>query len=93
MIGQSIGAAVFGGILNARLSGQLASGGDIVNKLMESTLRQSLSAAERMSLTQAVADALPDVFLIDGGLALIVLAASLWLPSGLSPVGTERGQL
>jgi EmrB/QacA subfamily drug resistance transporter len=85
MIGQSIGAAVFGGILNARLSGQLASGGDIVNKLMEPALRQSLSAAERMSLTQAIADALHNVFLIDGGLALIVLAASLWLPPRLSP--------
>jgi hypothetical protein len=47
MIGQSIAAAVFGGILNARRSGQLASGGDIVDKLMEPMLRQSLSAAER----------------------------------------------
>jgi EmrB/QacA subfamily drug resistance transporter len=92
MIGQSIGAAVFGGILNAGLAGSLASGADIVDKLMDPTLRQSLSAAERISLTKAIGDALHNVFLIDGVLALIVLAASLGLPAGLSPVRAARGR-
>jgi Na+/melibiose symporter-like transporter len=92
MIGQSIGAAVFGGILNAGLSGHLAGSGDIVNKLMEPTLRQSLSAADRMSLAQAIADALHGVFLIDGGLSLVILAAALCLPAGLSPLRAARGK-
>jgi EmrB/QacA subfamily drug resistance transporter len=93
MIGQSIGAAVFGGILNAGLSGHLAGGGDIVNRIMEPTLRQSLSSADRLSLAQAIADALHGVFLIDGGLSLAVLAAALCLPAGLSPLRTARGKV
>ena len=86
MIGQAIGTAVFGGILNAGLASDLAGGGEIVNKLMDPALRQSLPAAELATLTHAIAGAIQNVFLIDGGLSLVVLAAALWLPAGLSPV-------
>ena len=85
MIGQAIGTAIFGGILNAGIA-PLPGGAAIVNRIMEPALRATLPLAESVVLTQAIAAAIHRVFMINAALAAVVLAVSLWLPAGLSPV-------
>jgi EmrB/QacA subfamily drug resistance transporter len=83
-VGQAIGAAVFGGTINAELASQGASG-DIVDRIMDPGLRSSLPADAIAPLTQAIAEGLHNVYLITGLLALGVLATALVLPRGLNP--------
>jgi EmrB/QacA subfamily drug resistance transporter len=85
MIGQAVGTAIFGGILNAAVA-TLPGGIDVVNKIMEPSLRQTIALAENTALTGAIAAAVHRVFIINAALALAVLAVSLGLPAGLSPV-------
>ncbi|HZS83598.1 MAG TPA: MDR family MFS transporter [Stellaceae bacterium] len=84
MIGQSVGTAVFGGILNAGLA-ELGGSAELVDRLMEPALRAAMPVPELNALLAAVAGALHRVYVIDAGLAVIVLAASLWLPPRLGP--------
>jgi hypothetical protein len=86
IVGQAIGAALFGGILNASLSDRIAGGADMVNRIMDPALRRSLSAAELAPLMQAVAAGLHEVYLIVFVLILVILTMSLSLPAGLSPI-------
>ncbi len=83
-VGQSIGAAVFGGTVNAQLAGA-GAGADIVDRIMDPTLRHTISAAAIAPLTQAIAAGLHHVYLITAVLALLVLGTALMLPKGLSP--------
>ena len=62
-VGQAIGAAVFGGTINAELAGQGASG-DIVDRIMDPVLRRGIAAEEIAPLTQAIAHGLHHVYLI-----------------------------
>jgi EmrB/QacA subfamily drug resistance transporter len=85
MLGQSVGAAVFGGILNLGLARRLPGAGDVVERLMEPGLRAGLGADETARLAAAVADALHQVYLVTGLLALAALALSLLFPAGIGP--------
>ena len=83
ILGQTIGSALFGGIVNISLADRI--GGDAVTRIMDPALRHSLSPAEIGPLTLAIAEALRHVYLTTGLLALIGLAATLGLPRGLGP--------
>ncbi len=80
IIGQSLGAAVFGGIVNAALAG---GGSDVGSRLLEPALRQAMSAAELAPLMDAFAGALHHIFQINLVLALLTLVWALSLPRGL----------
>jgi EmrB/QacA subfamily drug resistance transporter len=88
-VGQSIGAAVFGGTINAALAKE-GAGADIVDRIMDPALRQTLSAAAIAPLTRAIAAGLHHVYFITALLALGVLATALMLPRGLNPRHAER---
>jgi EmrB/QacA subfamily drug resistance transporter len=90
MVGQSLGTAVFGGIVNAHLANRVAGGGDIVDRILVPTYRQSLPIAELVPLMRDFAGALHRVFLIDLVLAAAFLAACALLPAGLSPIRPRR---
>lgn len=83
ILGQTIGAALFGGIVNIGLADHI--GGDAVTRIMDPALRNAFPAAEIAPLMLAIANALRHVFLAAGFLALVGLAATLGLPRGLSP--------
>jgi MFS family permease len=85
MIGQAVGTAIFGGILNAGVA-MLPGGAEIVNRVMEPAQRLTLSPAEYVAITEAIGTALHRVFILVAVLAVVLLAISLWLPAGLSPV-------
>jgi len=86
IIGSTVGTAVYGGILNAGVSGHVAGGADIVNRLMDPHLRETLPAATIGPLVTAIGDALHNVYIIQAIITAAVVATALWLPAGLSPV-------
>lgn len=85
MMGQSLGAAVFGAILNYNLYRRLPGSADLVDRLMEPALRKGIGAAELHRVADAVAAGLHDVFLVAGGVATAALVFAILLPARLSP--------
>jgi hypothetical protein len=83
IIGQSLGAAVFGGIVNGALVGRLGPGSDVGSVLLEPSLRQGMSAAELAPLMEAFSGALHRIYEINVGLALLTMLWALALPRGL----------
>jgi EmrB/QacA subfamily drug resistance transporter len=83
-VGQAIGAAVFGGTINAELASRGASG-DIVDRIMDPALRKTIAAAEIAPLTEAIAHGLHHVYVITSALCLLVLATAVLLPPRLRP--------
>jgi len=86
MVGQSLGTAVFGGIVNAALAGRIGGGGDIVDRMLIPSFRASLAPAERDALMQALGASLHNVFFIDLVLAAALVVVAALLPRGLSPI-------
>ncbi len=86
VLGQSLGAAIFGAIVNLGLSERLPHAGSAVNRLLEPALRRSLGAQEIARLGTAVAAAIHEVYLIIIGIAAATLLVSLFFPAGLSPI-------
>jgi hypothetical protein len=82
ILGQSIGTAAFGGILNARLADYLAGAGDPVEKILSPELRRSLAPDVLARITQALDGALHTVFWILVVFAAVVMATGLLLPRG-----------
>lgn len=80
MIGQAVGAAAFGGVLNAGLAAAGPSAHDAVRDLVEPSLRIALPTAELARLTGALADALHGVFALAVGIAAITLLGVFLVP-------------
>jgi MFS family permease len=69
MIGQAIGTAIYGGILNAHVA-VLPGGAELVNRIMEPALRQTLPLAENAVFTAAIGSAVHQVFVANTSLAV-----------------------
>jgi hypothetical protein len=91
IVGNSVGAAVFGAILNFGVYRLLPEAGDAVNRLMSPAARLSLGANDIARLTEAVGSSLHVVYVIAGLVALISLVLALALPARLSPTSPRRG--
>jgi hypothetical protein len=78
MIGQALGAATFGGILNAALG---ASGPDqhAVSALIGAT-RLTLPPLDLVRLTTVLAGGLHNVFVMAAVLAAATILVALWVP-------------
>jgi EmrB/QacA subfamily drug resistance transporter len=85
IVGNSVGAAVFGAILNFGIYSHLPEAGDAVNRLMSPAARQSLGATEIARLTEAVGASLHVVYVIAGLVAVVSLILAFALPARLSP--------
>jgi EmrB/QacA subfamily drug resistance transporter len=85
ILGQAVGTAVFGGILNASLSRHLAGGGNLVDRIMEPALREGLSPESLAALMGDFDRGLHSVYLINLVLALGMLACAFTLPAASSP--------
>lgn len=90
IIGQSIGAAIFGGIVNAALAARMPGGGDLASRILDPDLRQSLSAAQFVPLLDAFAGAIHHIYLINVGLAVLTMIWAWALPGGLGVHGPIR---
>ncbi len=81
ILGQAIGAALFGGILNARLAGE-PGGGDLVTRMLDPAARHGAPQAAMRAVRDAFDAALHIVFVIMLGLVAVVLIVGLLLPAG-----------
>ena len=87
-IGQVLGASIGGTILNFGVA-HLASGSDqALNRLLDPALRGSVDGETALSLANAIAASLHNVFVIAALLAILTLATTLLIPSRLS--GTQE---
>jgi len=85
IVGNSVGAAVFGAILNFGVSRRVPEAGDAVNRLLQPAARQGLGAAEIARLSDAIGAGLHNVYLVAGLVAVVSLVLALALPAQLSP--------
>jgi EmrB/QacA subfamily drug resistance transporter len=90
MLGQSVGAALYGAVLDYGVHLRLPGAGDAVDRLLDPTMRHGLGAGAVARLADAVAAALHDVHLIVVAVALATLILTLWFPAGLSPIRPAR---
>lgn len=89
LFGQTLGASVSGGIVNAALAGTGSDANDLVDRLMRPELRMTLGADQLATLTGAVAAALHNVYVLMAATSLVALALAFALPAGLNP---SRGE-
>ena len=90
IVGQSVGAAVFGAVLNFGLYRHAPEAGDLVNRLLDPRLRHSLGQAELARLGGAIASSLHPVYVIAGLAAIVTFALACALPAALSPTRAPR---
>ncbi len=90
IVGNSVGAAVFGAILNFGINLRIPNAGDAVNRLLEPAARQGLGAAEIQRLSGAVAGSLHYVYVVAALVAVVSLLLALALPARLSPTRGAR---
>jgi hypothetical protein len=77
IVGNSVGAAVFGAILNFGINRRIPEAGDAVNRLLEPAARHGLGAAEIGRLSEAVASSLHIVYVVAGLVAVVGLFLAL----------------
>jgi hypothetical protein len=84
ILGQALGAAAFGGILNAGLSGYLQGGGDLLTRILTPEQRATIPAETIAPLMQEFSRSLHIIFIILAVLAVATLAIGWMLPKGRS---------
>ena len=84
-VGQSLGAASFGAVLNFTLMREAPGAGDMINRLMEPEQRTGLGVQELVRLTDVIASGLHSTYLLAGGLSVLAFGFALLLPARLSP--------
>ena len=92
IVGNSVGAAVFGAILNLGVAGHVPAGAAAVNRLLQPQARQGLGADEIARLSAAIAAGLHNVYIVAGLVAIVSLALALALPARLSPTRPANAQ-
>jgi MFS family permease len=85
IVGNSVGAAVFGAILNFGVSRRIPEAGEAVNHLLQPAARQELSPAMILRVSDAIAAGLHNVYMVAAAVAVLCLALALALPARLSP--------
>src|SRR6201987_6454785 len=64
IVGQSVGAAVFGAVLNFGLSRHAPEAGDLINRLLDPALRRSFGSAQLARFAEAISSSLNLVYII-----------------------------
>ncbi len=84
-IGQAVGAASFGAVLNATILRRVPDAGHLVDQLMEPALRRALAPAEEARLVAVIAAGLHNAYWLACALSAVTLALVIMLPAKLSP--------
>jgi EmrB/QacA subfamily drug resistance transporter len=89
MIGMSVGAALFGAMVNFGVHRQLPGVGDSVNRLLLPEARANLDPDQIARLADAIADAAQQAFLVAALIAAGTLLLVVAFPRGLNPTRSE----
>jgi MFS family permease len=95
LMGQALGAAAFGGVLNAGLArtGQIAAGAhDVLRDLVSPHIRAALPAPDLLRLTNMLSGALHGVFLLGVALSLGVLIVAALVPADRTATTADAEQ-
>jgi hypothetical protein len=84
-IGQSLGAAIGGALLNYGIARDAPAAGDALEQLLDPARRMNLSADTIAHVATAIAGALHDVYIIACVLATLTLLMALLLPQRIGP--------
>jgi hypothetical protein len=84
-IGQALGAASFGAVLNATIIARAPDAAHLMERLLEPGLRRSLDPAELVRLTELIAAGLHNAYLLGCILSVATLVLVIFLPARLSP--------
>ena len=84
-VGQSLGAAAFGAVLNFTLLREAPGAEQMVNRLLEPGQRSSLTPEQQIQLTRLIALGIHNTYVLAGLLALIAFVLAMMLPARLSP--------
>jgi EmrB/QacA subfamily drug resistance transporter len=84
-VGQSMGAASFGAVLNFTLLRQLPGSDHLVDQLLDPAERGGLPKAELARLIDVLASGLHNTYVLACVLSVVALALALMLPARLSP--------
>jgi EmrB/QacA subfamily drug resistance transporter len=92
LVGQSVGAALFGGLVNLGVIHIVPQAQDAAANLMEPALRRDLSADDLVALTQAMAAALKNVHLVAALAGVVALVVGSRLPRTIDPTAPSSGR-
>jgi hypothetical protein len=84
-VGQSMGAASFGAVLNFTLLRKLPGAAHLVDQLLDPAERANLTGAELTRLVNVIASGLHNTYVLSCVLSLTALGLALLLPARLSP--------
>jgi MFS family permease len=84
-IGQALGAASFGAVLNATILRRSPDDAHLMDQLLEPSLRRLLQPDEQARLTELIAAGLHNAYLLGCILSAAALALVIFLPARLSP--------
>ncbi len=90
-VGQALGAAGCGAVLNATMLATDPAAEHVVDRLLDPALRASISAAETAHLTGLIARSLHNAYLLAAAFAIVALALAAALPARLSPAHQQAG--
>ena len=85
-IGQSLGAAGAGAVLNATLTARDPSAFGAVDRLLEPASRAALEPGEVARLSALVTEAIGNTYWLATVFAVVALALALLMPRGLNPM-------
>ncbi|HXT06184.1 MAG TPA: MDR family MFS transporter [Roseiarcus sp.] len=84
-IGQSLGAALGGAILNFGVAHLVGDSDEALNRLLEPSRRAGIAADALPRLIEAITTSLHTIYIIAGVLAVLALAAAWLIPGRLRP--------
>jgi len=84
-IGQALGAASFGAVLNATIQHHAPDAVAMVNRLLEPESREMLPEALRLRLIDLISDGLHNAYWLAVAMSVVTLLLVLRLPARLSP--------
>jgi EmrB/QacA subfamily drug resistance transporter len=90
-IGQALGAAGCGAVLNATLLTRTPDAAGVVDRLLDPAQRGALPPAEAAALSQGLAHGLHNAYWLAAAFAAVALVLALCLPAHLNPVRQKRG--
>ena len=90
-VGQSLGVAMFGAVLNLTLLRKAPEAVSMIDRLLDPVQRGGLAAAELARLTDVVAMGLHNTYVLAGVLSVLALGFALLLPARLSPARQAQG--
>ena len=85
-VGQAVGTSIFGAVLNFGVASRFPGAESEINRLIDPATRGAVDGATALRLSEAIAAAMHNIYLIAGLLALGLLALAFRIPAGLSPV-------